>query len=196
MARSGRYRVKFRRRREGKTDYRKRLALLKSGMPRLVVRRSNRYITVQLVEYDPKGDRTIVGAHSKELTRYGWKYSGKNVPAAYLTGYLAGLRAVRAGYREAVLDLGRFPSTPGSRLYAALKGALDAGLQVPHSEEVLPADDRVRGEHISSWAEELREAREDLYKRQFSGYIEGGADPTDMGRIFDSVLERLRGERS
>ena len=191
MARSARYKVKFRRRREGKTDYRKRLALLKSGKPRMVVRRTNRYIVVQFVKYNPRGDEVIAHAFSKELSKFGWPYSGKSVPAAYLTGYLAALRAKKAGIEEAILDIGRFPSTKGSRLYAAMKGALDAGLEIPHSEEILPEEERIRGEHISSWASSLKEDP-DFFQRQFSDYLRRDADPTKITEVFEEVLDRIR----
>jgi len=194
LARSGRYRVKFRRRREGKTDYRRRLALLKSGLPRMVVRKTNRYVIVQFVEAKLDGDRVLAHAFSRELSRYGWPYSGKCLPAAYLTGLLAGYRALRAGIKRAVLDIGRHPSTRGGRLYAALKGALDAGVEVPHGEEILPDEERIRGEHIASWARELREGDRGRYERIFSGYIEAGADPESMPEVFGEVLEKIRRE--
>ena len=49
MAKSSNYRVKLRRRREGKTDYQARKALVVSGKPRLVTRTANRNITVQIL---------------------------------------------------------------------------------------------------------------------------------------------------
>ncbi len=193
MARSGRYKVKFRRRREGKTDYKKRLALLKSGKPRMVVRKTNRYIIVQFVEFLPEGDKVVAHAFSKELEKYGWPYSGKSIPAAYLTGYLAAKRALEKGVNEAILDIGRYPSTRGSRLYAALKGALDAGIEIPHSDEVLPEESRVRGEHIASWAAELEETDREFYERQFSDYLKRGIDPKGIPQAFESVLNEIRG---
>jgi large subunit ribosomal protein L18 len=189
LARSGRYKVKFRRRREGKTDYMKRLALLKSRKPRVVVRRTNRYIIVQFIGFKGEGDGVIAYAFSKELEKYGWPYGGKNLPAAYLTGYLAAMRAKKAGVTEAILDIGRFPSTKGSRLYAALKGVLDAGIDVPHSPEILPDEDRIRGEHIASFAEKLEE--EGSLERQFSDYLRRGADPKIISEAFESVLGRI-----
>ncbi len=191
MARSSRYKVRFRRRREGKTDYKKRLALLKSGLPRMVVRRTNRYMIVQFVKFKPEGDEVIAYAFSKELSRYGWPYGGKNTPAAYLTGYLAALRAKKAGVERAVLDIGRFPSTKGSRLYAALKGALDAGVEIPHSPEILPDEDRIRGEHIASWASSLKEEDEDFYRKQFALYLSREASPESMPEVFEKVLSQL-----
>lgn len=138
----------FRRRREKKTNYRKRLALVKSGKIRIVIRRSLKNIIVQFVDYDSKGDKTLVSAFSTELKKYGWTRTG-NVPASYLTGLLAGKRAKDKKIEEAILDLGLQTSTKGSRIYAALKGVLDAGVNVPHSEKILPDENRVKGVHIS-----------------------------------------------
>ncbi|MEE9150636.1 MAG: 50S ribosomal protein L18 [Thermoplasmata archaeon] len=148
MAHGPRYRVMRRRRREGKTDYRKRINLLKSRQPRAVIRRSLRNLRIQLVEFDFKGDRIIVSAEGIELEKYGWKGSVSNTPAAYLTGYLAGKRAVNAGVERAVLDIGLHTPTKGSRVFASLKGLVDAGIDIPHSEDILPSDERIRGEHI------------------------------------------------
>lgn len=148
MAKGPIYRVMFRRRREGKTDYRKRLALLKSGKPRAIVRVSNKRITVQFVDYNPSGDRVIVNVTSDVLKKYGWDHAVKNMPAAYLTGYHAGKLALSKNIKEAVLDMGMQTNTPGNRIYSVLKGLLDAGVDIPHGEAVLPPEERVRGEHI------------------------------------------------
>ncbi len=148
------YIVPHRRRREQKTNYRKRLKLLKSGKIRAVVRRSVKNIRVQFVEWNGKGDNTISQTFSKELKKYGWDHYTGNVPASYLTGYLAGLKAKKKGIEEAVLDIGLHTSTKGSRIYAALKGLLDAGVQIPHSPEILPSEDRLFGKHISDGMEE------------------------------------------
>ncbi len=191
MAKSGRYRVSMRRRREGKTDYRRRLSLLKSGRTRLVVRKTNRYIIAQFIEYSPNGDKVLCYACSKELERYGWKHSKKNVPAAYLTGYLAGLRAVSRGITSAILDIGRHPSTKESRIYAALKGSLDAGVDIPHNERILPNIERIKGKHIASYATSLSD--EDL-KTKFSELLRAGADPRMIPEDFSSVLERIKVE--
>ncbi len=149
MARNAVYRVKMRRRREGKTDYRKRLALLKSGEPRAIVRKSLRYITVQIAEYHEDGDKILIGVNSSKLKDYGWNGSFKNTPAAYLTGLLAGKLALKNGIESAVLDIGLQRPVRGSRVYAVLKGLVDAGVEIPHSEEVYPSEERIRGEHIS-----------------------------------------------
>jgi large subunit ribosomal protein L18 len=157
MAKGPRYRVRFRRRRDGKTDYRRRLALLKGGKVRAVVRKTLSNTIVQFVQFTPEGDRVLTSAFSKELTRFTWKIGTGNVPAAYLTGYLAGKRALEAGIKEAILDIGLHPPTRGGRVFGALKGILDAGVDVPHGEEVLPDDGRIRGEHISEEVPKLFE---------------------------------------
>lgn len=144
-----RYRVPFRRRREGKTDYRVRLRLLKSGQPRAVVRLSERRVRVAIVSFDPVGDRVLATADSGELSGIEFPAASLgSTPAAYLTGYLAGLRSKSAGAETAVLDVGLRRPTAGGRLTAALKGLLDAGLDIPHGEEGFPKADRLNGTHL------------------------------------------------
>lgn len=149
MATNPRHRVPFRRRREGKTDYRSRLRLIRSGKPRLVVRRSNKHTVVQLVGYDEKGDRVLASSTTGQLGEMGWTASTCNTPAAYLAGLLAGRRAFRASVTEAILDLGLIRPSRGSKVFAALKGVLDAGVNVPHSDDVLPAEERIKGGHLN-----------------------------------------------
>lgn len=157
MATGPRYKVAFRRRREGRTDYRQRRALLRSRVPRAVVRISLRHASVQLVEYDAKGDRIVATAHSRELLDMGWRASTGNLPAAYLTGYLAGKRAKKKGVEEAVLDIGLREPIKGAACFATLKGLLDAGIEVPHSDKILPSEDRVKGKHINADLEKMIE---------------------------------------
>jgi len=149
MAHGPRYRVARRRRREGKTDFRTRINLLRSGLPRAVVRKSHRNVIVQLIEFDPAGDRVITTAQAFDLRKHGWKGSTANTPAAYLTGYLAGTKALSSGVKSAVLDIGLSAPTKGGRVFATLKGMVDAGLDIPYSEDVVPPEERIRGEHIS-----------------------------------------------
>jgi len=149
MSSGPRYRVHFRRRREGKTDYRVRLRLLKSDRSRAVVRCSGRRVRVAIVEFDPVGDRVVASADSAELGGIAFPATSfASTPAAYLTGYLAGLRAKSTGTEEAVLDVGLRRPTSGGRLAAALKGLLDAGVEVPHGEEGFPSADRLNGAHL------------------------------------------------
>lgn len=148
MGQGPRFRPAFRRRREGRTDYRRRLHILQGRTTRLVVRRSNRFVTVQFVDFDARGDVVRAGATSKDLSTLGWDRSSAATPAAYLTGFLAAQRAKKMGIARAVVDLGHFTPVPGGRLFAAVKGVLDAGIEVPHDPEVLPDEKRIQGEHL------------------------------------------------
>jgi len=143
--------VPHRRRREQKTDYRQRLGLLRSGKPRFVVRKTNNNIVCQIVSYKPDGDTTMVTATAADVRKMGWKGHGGNLPVAYLTGLLCGIRAKGKGVKDAVMDIGLHTSTKGSALYAALKGGLDAGIDIPHSEDVMPSAERVSGKSISEY---------------------------------------------
>jgi large subunit ribosomal protein L18 len=155
MANGPRYKVPFRRRREGRTDYRQRARLLRARVPRAVVRISLRNVSIQLIEYDPKGDKVLVTAHSRELAKMGWDKACGNLPAAYLTGYLAGKRAKGKGIDAAVLDIGLKVPAKGSGVFAALKGLIDAGVEIPHGEEIIPVQDRLMGKHIGADVEKL-----------------------------------------
>jgi len=142
------YRMLFRRRQEGKTDYDKRLKLLESRKPRLVVRKSLKYIYVSVVEFDEKGDKTIAAVSSTELKKHGWTSATDNLPAAYLTGMIVAKKATKAGVKEAILDAGLYRTTKGNKIFAAAKGAIDGGLKVNVSEEILPSEERIKGTHI------------------------------------------------
>lgn len=184
------WKVPFRRKREGKTDYRQRTKLLRSGKPRLVIRLSLKHVTVQVVRATPKEDLTLVSAHSKELSKFGWKAHTGNVPAAYLTGLLCGYRAMKAGVAEGVLDLDAHVPTPRGRVFAALKGALDAGMKVPHGENMFPTDERTRGDHIAQYAAKLR-SDENAYRAQFSGHTAKDFEPENIPEHFKQVKQAI-----
>jgi len=192
MAHGPKYRVKFRRIREGKTRYNKRLKLVKSGKPRLVVRRFANTILAQIVVYHPEADETVVSASTADLRRLGWKAHGGNVPAAYLVGYLVAKRALAKGVKEAVLDIGFATPVRGTAPFAVLKGAIDAGLDVPHNEAAFPSEDRITGEHIAAYAKKLKEEDPDRYKRQFSKYLEKGLNPEDLPKHFEEIFEKVK----
>lgn len=185
MATGSRYRVAQRRRREQKTDYKKRLKLLLSRKPRLVIRTSSRHVNIQLVEYDPKGDRTIASAHSGELKDYGWKGSTSNTSAAYLTGLICGMKAKKKGVEEAVLDIGL--SLGSSKIFASLKGVLASGLTVPHDAEILPDDNRIKGEHVATHAGLVKDK-----KKMYSKYFKRDLDPQELPKHFDTVVSKIK----
>ncbi len=153
MATGPRYKVAFRRRRENRTDYYRRRRLLASKEVRAVVRRSNRNISVQFAEFGMNGDSIIAAASTRELKSYGWEYSCSSIPAAYLVGYMAGKRALKEEIEYAVLDIGMQKVKHGGVLFAVAAGMCDAGLEVPHGEDVLPDEDRLLGKHIDEGIE-------------------------------------------
>jgi large subunit ribosomal protein L18 len=175
--------VAHRRRREGRTNFHKRLSLVKSGKKRLVVRKTANSLICQVVDYRHRGDVTLVSATAKELSAFGWKGGAGNLPGSYLVGYLCAVRAKDKNINEAILDIGLQRSTKGSRIYAALKGALDGGLNVPFSEDILPSDERIRGIHIQGMAEKNA--------AMFSGLKKSGLDVKNMSKHFDEVKAKI-----
>jgi len=142
--------IPYRRKREGKTDYKKRLSLLKSNKLRLVVRTSNKHTLLQLAQYTPKGDEIVVSASTAELAKLGWTTSTSNLPAAYLAGFLL---AKKAKVKESVPDIGMHASVKGARIYAALKGCKDGGLIFSLDASVAPPEERITGKHTKSKAD-------------------------------------------
>ena len=192
MADGPRYRVKFRRRREGKTNYYYRKRLLMSGIPRLVVRRSLKHMVAQIVKAEMKGDNVILRADSNELKKkYGWKYSTSNTSSAYLVGYLIGKKAIKAKVEEAILDIGIFRPIVNTKLFTVLKGALDAGLEIPHGENIFPSEDRITGKHVSDYASLLQSEDKEAYKKQFSKLIKNGVDPTKIVQNFEATKKKI-----
>lgn len=190
MARGPRYNLAFRRRREERTQFRRRRAMVTSGKTRFIVRLTRRYVIAQFASSEPIGDKILVSAHSRDLGRYGWKASRSNTAAAYLTGLLAGRRAKDAGISDAILDMGLRTNSKGSRIYATLKGALDAGISIPHDSGILPAEGRIRGEHVADYAGKLA-ASSEMYRRQFSSYLKAKNAPEDLPKMFNSTLKAI-----
>lgn len=190
MKASPTYTVRYRRKRLGKTDYKTRLKLLKSGEMRLVIRRSLRNIWLQVVEFAPTGDKVVVSAHSRELRKLGWKGGTNNTPAAYLCGLLLAKKAKAKKILRAVLDLGLGVSVKGAVCYAALKGVVDGGVQVPHAKEILPDDKRIKGEHIAAWAKMVK-ANPDKYKNVFNNYTKAGINAENLPEHFEEIKRKL-----
>lgn len=148
-----------RRRLEAKTDYKARLSLLKSGRARLVVRKTNKYVIVQIVKSEVAQDKVICGASSKILLSKGWpkelEGSLKGLAAAYLTGMHVGKCALDAGISEAILDAGMNINVKNSRIYAAVRGALDAGVKIPCSKDVLPDLESIKTDKFAKIVEKI-----------------------------------------
>lgn len=191
MGKGPSYRVPFRRRREGKTDYKARKALIISKLPRVVTRGSLKHMNVQIVEATPRGDRVIVSANSQELKSYGWQAACGNLPSAYLTGLLCGMRAVAKNVKKAVADIGLHQPTRGARVFASFKGVMDAGVDIPHSTEKLPDEKKLKGQHIADYAKSLASSNTELYEKMFSKYLKRKVSPEKLTEQFEAAKEKF-----
>ena len=177
MARNKPKTILYRRKREQKTNYTKRLKLLLSQKLRLVVRFTNQKVIAQLVEFTTSGDKVLVGIDSTALKEFGWQYSYKNFPAAYLTGLLLGKKAIEKGHKEAILDTGLKLVLKKGKIYAFLKGSLDSGMDVRHSDEILPDENRIKGKHIETYAQ----------------YLKSGSVPEGISSQFEKIKQKIMG---
>jgi large subunit ribosomal protein L18 len=155
---------KIRRKHEHKTNYKKRLGLLKSRLPRLVVRVYSRSIVGQFIEYSPEGDKVLLGINSIALKKLGWTHNCGNLPAAYLLGVMLGSLAKSKKIGKAILDIGFHPSITGTKVYAVAAGALDAGLELPVGEGMLPAEERLLGKQLGEYAKTRSGSQFSKYK--------------------------------
>jgi len=188
LAKGPRYHVPFRRRRSGKTDYRKRKIMILSNIPRFVVRCSLKHISAQIIDAHSIGDRTLVSACSQEVSKkFGWKAYCRNLPMAYIVGFLIGYKALSQGIDRAILDIGLKKASKGGRVFATLKGAVDTGLNMQYNAKIMPPESRIRGEHIVSFAEELFDADPLLYEKTFSGYLSRNLKPEQLTEHFEEV---------
>lgn len=236
-----RYQVKYRRRREGKTDYRARLRLCtqdknKYNTPkyRLVVRFTNRDIVCQIAYATLSGDVVVASAYSHELPRYGLKVGLTNYAAAYATGLLLarrtlqkfGLDTVYEGNTEdvgedynvdavddgprpfmCILDAGLKRTSTGCKVFGALKGALDGGLDIPHNEKRFAGYEQdekefdpeilrkyIYGGHVGEYMEEMMEEDPEKYQCHFAEYLKNGIEPDNLEELYESVHEAIRAD--
>lgn len=232
-----RYQVKYRRRREGKTDYAARTALVKqekskynSNKYRFVVRFTNKRVIAQVIFSTIVGDHVLCAADSTELKRFGVPVGLKNYSAAYATGLLLARRLLKqvnldATYKgaekltgeayhveeeedeerrpfKALLDVGLVRTTTGHRVFAALKGAVDGGLHIPHSEKrfhgfsgELKAESlkaRVLGEHVAEYMASLKSESPDSFERQFSSYIKNKVTAESLTSLYEKAHSAIR----
>ncbi len=163
--------------RKSNTNYRTRLKLLKSGLPRLVIRKTNNIIMGQIIEYKNDGDATLDSVYGPELKKYGWLFSTKNTPASYLLGFLL---SKKSKCKEAVVDKGQTTLKKDSFVYYFMKGAQDGGIDL-HSSELPISEDRMFGKHISGYV--------NTSGKQFSKI---GAKTKDIKDDFNKVLENIK----
>ncbi|KAF3336862.1 hypothetical protein FCM35_KLT19448 [Carex littledalei] len=235
-----RYQVKFKRRRQGKTDYRARIRLInqdknKYNTPkyRFVVRFTNKDITAQIISATIAGDVVMAAAYSHELPRYGLAVGLTNYAAAYCTGLLLARRVLKhlemdAEYEgqveatgedyqvepsetrrpfRALLDVGLLRTTTGNRVFGALKGALDGGLDIPHSDKRFAGFSKdskqldaevhrkyIFGEHIANYMRQMLEDEPEKYQGHFSQYIKHGVDADNMEALYKKVHAAIRAD--
>jgi len=185
--------LKFRRHREGRTNYHKRLEMLKSRRVRLVARVSNRHIVVQFIEYVPQGDHVLFGCSSAKLVRLGWKGAGGNIPAAYLTGLLAAclVRKNLSTKEPLILDAGQARLGKGNKVYAVVKGIIDGGLAIAHSPDNFPDEKRLTGQHIQKYAEQLKKNNPEKYKTLFSEYLTNACAPETIATHVAEIKKKI-----
>merc|ERR1711988_2065730 len=236
-----RFQVKYKRRREGKTDYyaRKRLVTqdkAKYATPkyRFVVRFTRKDIICQVISSKIKGDVTHWAAYAHELPRYGLKVGLTNYSAAYCVGLLCarrllkkynldevfvGTEEVTAEYEgcevegddedrsafKALLDVGLKPTTLGSKIFAALKGAFDGGLEIPHNEKKFYGYDaeekaydaeehkeRILGGHVKTYMESLQEEEPEEYEAKFSQFVKEDISADDLEDMYLEAHKKIR----
>lgn len=171
--------MQFKRKILGKTDYKKRLQLVKSRELRLVVRKAIKNLQAQIVEYNEKGDKVILTASTKELVKkYNLGIPRSNLPSAYLLGLLIGRKSLKRGIKKVILDIGMYRNVKGTKIYGVLKGALDSGLNIPHSKEALPSNDRISGKHIIDYNK----------NKQNKGYK---INVSDLGKHLNEIKEKI-----
>src|SRR6056297_2381945 len=158
-------RLDKRRRKEGKTNYSKRRKLLEGGHLRLVVRKTNNYVIMQIIECNDAQDNVLYSVNTRELLNKGWpkdkKGSLKSIPAAYLGGLLLGSKAKELK-EKVILDQGLAPGTYGSRIYAVVKGIAEGGIEINYNEKISPSDERIKGENTKLSQEEFDKIKENI----------------------------------
>jgi large subunit ribosomal protein L18 len=177
--------------RDDNTNYRKRAAILIGRHSFVTVKVSDQNVAAQVLKPTPTGDIVIASAHSRELVKQGWKGTLNNLPACYLTGVLVAKKALEKGVKNAVLYIGKDHFT--SRVAACMKGIVDGGVTMPVSEESLPEQERISGQHIADYAGTLKENQEE-YNSRFSAILKNGLSPEDYPSHFEEIKSKLSGE--
>ncbi len=190
MVKPAKYITLFRRRREGKTNYRRRKKAVISKRPLLYVFVSGKNTAIQMISPRLRGTSTR-SVNSRELDRHGWKSSRRSIPGAYLTGLLLGTRAQAAGVKDAILYTNVRAYHSGGRTAAAVKGIVDAGFKLPVGEESLPKEERISGKHVAEFAAKLKEEDPEAYEARFSSLLKAGVKPEELPQHFEAVKSRI-----
>ncbi|MBM3229464.1 50S ribosomal protein L18 [Candidatus Parvarchaeota archaeon] len=181
------YNVPFKRRRKGMTNYAKRLALVKSRLPRMVVRKTNSGVLVQFVGFETNGDKVLANCHSSSLEKFGWK-PHCNCPTGYLSGLACARLAAKKGVTGFVLDIGMQTPTKGSVVFSALQGAIDAGLKTKFDSGIVDMA-RISGQHVAAHAKALKQKGN--YDKVYSGYAKAGIDAEKLPELFQAAKSKI-----
>lgn len=212
-----RFQTKLRRRREGKTDYKHRVNMIRQDANkhaimkvRLVVRITNTKVICDIIKAHVDGDRTLACADSSELKKYGINFGLTNYTASYATGLLVACRYLKNNDSEHIpkcfLDIGLSSSTKGARVFSAMKGAADGGLDIPHNMKKFPGydsenpeefgseafRDKLFGKVLANYMKTLMEEDPEKYKRHFQQYIKKGVNPGDLEGIYEAAFKKIK----
>lgn len=176
-----------------RTNYRKRAAVIIGRHSFATVRVTDQNVSAQMIKATPRGDIVIASAHSQELAKNGWKGANNNLPACYLTGLLLGKKALEKGISKAVLYIGKEHFT--TRVAACAKGIADAGVNLPISDDSVPAEERITGQHVSDYANSLK-SDEQEYNSHFSALLKRGLKPEDYPAHFEQIKAKISGKPS
>nr|MBA4404929.1 50S ribosomal protein L18 [Nanoarchaeum sp.] len=192
MSTSRTYTVPYNRKKQGRTNYKKRLEYLKSHRPRIVIRSSNNNLMIQAVKYELDGDKVMSTIKATDLKEYGWQYATGNLSAAYLTGLLF---AKKNKIKDGIVDLGLHSITKGARLAATIKGLKDGGLEINYDDKIDPSEDKISGKTTADYAHKLSKDDEEMYNKQFSKYLKNKVKPEDIVKNFSQVKTKILGEK-
>lgn len=184
MSKNKKFTVKYKRKREGKTNYPKRLKYLSAKKPRLVIRPHLNNIIIQLIEYNHNGDRVTQSVSSTELKKFQWPFHRGNIPSAYLTGFLAGNILKQ---KDFVIDYGLNRPIKKSRFFAVLKGLKESGINIKVSEELLPPEETISGNKIIEYYNKIK----DISSNQFSKHKNQNIEINTFDKIFSETKEKI-----
>ncbi len=179
--------IKFRRRREALTNYKKRLELVKSGIDRVVIRRTNKRILGQIIKYTPGGDLVLAQATSQELSQFSWP-GRSNKPTAYLTGMLLAKKYSGAAKSDHILDIGLATPVKNSIPFVFAKGCVDGGMKL---RGTLQIDEKVYNATNNKHITEMKSKDADRYKKHHSAYLKAGVEPENLHKLFSDTKEKI-----
>ncbi len=179
--------IKFRRRREAITNYKRRLELVKSGMDRIVLRKTNKRILAQVARYTPKGDIILAQANSNELAQYSWP-GRSNRPTAYLTGLLLARKYSKAKEAEHILDVGLASPVKNSIPFVFAKGCIDGGMKIRAN---IKLDEKVYNASNTKFITDQKSKSAEKYKKHYSAYIKAGIEPENLSKLFNDAKEKI-----